>query len=94
MVCIVRFSKKMMTCIHEYATKYKTLYFLEALFPTTAIQNKLNYVTPSEFHEIHYRTYFRKQNIKENQLYHPVKEMHKHIEYREQIRAMTLKGMT
>jgi hypothetical protein len=82
MMCAVRFSKKMMDCINEYAYKNKTLFFLEALFPTIAIKNNLKYNNPKEFNNIHYRYDFKKEDINVNELYHPVKDLNDHIYYR------------
>ena len=82
MMCIVRFSKEMINCINTYAYKNKTLFFLEALFPTIAIKNNLKYNCPSEFHNIHYRCDFTKNDINVNNLYHPVKDLNNHIYFR------------
>jgi len=82
MMCVVRFSNNMLKCILEYAKKNKTLYFMEALFPTTAIKNNLKYNTPIEFTNIHYRYNFEKKDINKTNLYHPVKDLNNHINFR------------
>jgi hypothetical protein len=82
MMCIVRFSKKMMNCINEYAYKNKTLFFLEALFPTVAIKNNLKINNPFEFNTIYYRYNFKGEKINKNILYHPVKNLNYHISFR------------
>jgi hypothetical protein len=82
MVCVARFSKNMMTHIDEYAKKNNTLFFLEALFPTIAIKNNLKYSNPNEFNNIHWSKDFKKDNINENNLYHPVKNLNNHIFFR------------
>lgn len=82
MVCAVRFSKKMMSCINDYISRYKTMFFIEAFFPTIAIKNNLKYSTPDEFNKIHYRYNFRGSEINKNDLYHPVKIMENHISFR------------
>jgi hypothetical protein len=82
MMCIVRFSKKMMNCINEYAYKNKTLFFLEALFPTVAIKNNLKFNNPIEFNTIYYRYNFKGEKINKNILYHPVKNLNYHISFR------------
>jgi len=82
MMCVVRFSKKMMNCINNYAIKNKTLFFLEALFPTIAIKNNLKYNTPVEFDKIYYRHNFKGEKINMNIFYHPVKDLNKHISFR------------
>ena len=82
MMCVVRFSNSMMKCINNYAKEYNTLFFLEALFPTIAIKNKLKYDNPNELRQIHYRYDFKEENIDKNNLYHPVKDLTKHIYFR------------
>jgi hypothetical protein len=82
MMCAVRFSKKMMSCINDYAIQNKTIFFLEALFPTIAIKNNLNYRNPPEFINIHWRHDFQKEHINMSGLYHPVKDLNTHIFFR------------
>jgi hypothetical protein len=85
MVCIVRFSKKMLNCINDYASKNKTLFFLEALFPTISIKNNLKFNNPIEFSNICYRRQIKKENININYLYHPVKDLDNHIFFRKML---------
>ena len=85
MMCIVRFSNNMMKCINDYAKNNNTLFFLESLFPTIAIKNKLKYNNPNEFNNIYWRQDFEKENINKNTLYHPVKDVNNHISFREYI---------
>jgi len=82
MMCAVRFSNSMMSCITDYAKKHKTLFFLEALFPTIAVKNNLKRISPSQFNNIHFRHDFEKQNINNHNLYHPVKDLNDHISFR------------
>lgn len=82
MMCAVRYSKKMMMCINDYALKNKRLCFLEALFPTVAIKNNLKYSTPNEFNTIYYRHIFRGEKVNKDYLYHPVKKLNNHISFR------------
>jgi hypothetical protein len=82
MMCAVRFSNRMMKCINNYAKKQNELFFLEALFPTVAIKNELKCNTPNEMKNISYRNYFDHEDISEENLYHPVKDLDKHIYFR------------
>jgi hypothetical protein len=82
MMCIVRFSNHMMKCINNYATRFKTLYFLEALIPTIANKNNLKNNSPKEFYNIHYRHVFKKEDINIDDLYHPIKDLQHHIYFR------------
>jgi hypothetical protein len=83
MMCAVRLSQAMMNGIHYYATIVHTLFFLEALFPTLAFKNNLNVQTPHELNTIVYRAHYEKSDINTVNLYHPVKNMEKHIEFRD-----------
>ena len=90
MMCIVRMSTRMMQCIHDYAYKNKTLFFLEALFPTLAIKHNLLYDTPDEFKTVHYRHEFQKEHINKHNLYHPVKNVNDHVYFRHTPRRIAL----
>ena len=84
LMCVVRFSNNMLKCILEYAKKHKTLFFLEALFPTTAIKNNLKYSISDKF-IMHYRYNFEKKDINKINLYHPIKDLNNHINFRQLI---------
>jgi hypothetical protein len=83
MMCAVRLSKNMLNCINNYAKLHKTLFFLEALLPTIGIKNNLKCAIIEELSEIHYRHDFEKNNINTKYIYHPVKNLNKHIYFRE-----------
>jgi hypothetical protein len=72
----------MMKSINNYAKNQNELFFLEALFPTVAIKNELKCNTPNEMKNISYRNYFDDEDISEENLYHPVKDLDKHIYFR------------
>jgi len=82
MVCAIRVSSKLLNAISTYAGKHKTLYFLEALFPTECISNKLSYKIIDELSNI---------SIGEivpdsiNKLYHPIKALERHLQYRQKL---------
>ena len=85
MMCAIRMSNRMMKCIHNHAKEKNTLYFLEALFPTIAINNKLKYHFPEEMKNIYYRRDYNEKDIDKNNLYHPVKDINNHINFRKKI---------
>jgi hypothetical protein len=87
MICIVRFSNTMMKCIHKYATNNHTLFFIEAMFPTVAIKHELVCNHTSEFKNIYYRHTFTTEDIDKHNLYHPIKELPKHVQYRNHLIA-------
>jgi hypothetical protein len=82
MMCIVRFSKNMFESIKDYATKYKTIFFIEAFFPTIAKKYNLICNCPDEFNEILYYRRLTIDKINKTSLFHPVKNPDSHIEYR------------
>lgn len=82
MVCGVRMSKPMLSAIKEYATTHKTLFFLEALFPSICKRHGLKYDTPDELHTVTHRNVFKDTDINTNNLFHPMKDLNKHIYFR------------
>ena len=83
MMCAIRMSKKMLNSIANYAKKNKTLFFLEAMFPTIAMKNNLQLGFPKELETIHFRHDFKKKDINKASLYHPVKNLQQHIFFRD-----------
>ncbi len=87
MMCIVRFTQKMMNCIKEYASNNKTLFFLEALFPIIAVKNNLIYYkNPNEFLTVTHRENHLLEGLTKYNLYHPLKNLKDHINCREYIK--------
>jgi hypothetical protein len=79
MMCICRFSKKMLQSIIDYAVKNHTLFFLEALFPTIAVKyNLCYYKNPEEFSTVTHRNLFELSIFNKTSLYHPVKNIESH----------------
>lgn len=91
MMCTVRCSRQLLSCIKAYATQHHTLFFLEALFPTLAIQHQLSYVTPTEFDTVVYRHTYSKKDIHRLKIYHPVKNMNDHLLFRSSVNMTKLK---
>jgi hypothetical protein len=86
MMCIVRFSKNMIESIKDYAKKYNTLFFLEALFPTLAVKDNLKYIpNPCEFNTVTHRNIFDIYSLNDTNLYHPFKNINNHIKARNKI---------
>jgi len=82
MVCCVRMSYQILSLIKTYAQRHKTLFFLEALFPTLCIKNNLQYDTPAEFENIVYRKTYQEADINKVDLFHPLKNISMHAYYR------------
>jgi hypothetical protein len=83
MICAIRVSKKLMNCIEEYANKYKNLFMDEALFNTLAVQSHLNIITPIELSSIVFKRNWKKDEIQNTYLYHPIKDIKLQYKYRE-----------
>lgn len=83
MACAIRCTPNMLKHVNDYAKEYKQLFFLEALFSTIAIRNNLKYKTPTEFNTIKYQASYIKEHIDNIHIYHPVKHMIDHDEFRE-----------
>jgi hypothetical protein len=86
MCCASRMSNSILSKIKEYATKHNTLYFHEALSPTLCHFYKYSYKCPRELVNIIWRRTYEDKDIEENNLYHPVKDIPKHIYYREMLK--------
>jgi hypothetical protein len=87
MVCICRFSRNMLESIKDYTIQNKTLFFLEALFPTIAVKYNLTYISnPIEFITVTHRENFslNYELLNKTNLYHPIKDVTDHIKIREQ----------
>jgi hypothetical protein len=83
MMCIVRFSKNMLESINDYAKKNKTLFFLEALYPTIAVKYNLKYFSnPPEFLTVTHRDKLNINLLNKDNLYHPIKNIESHLEAR------------
>jgi hypothetical protein len=84
MMCCIRLSKKYMDCISNYIEKNKTMFFLEAFFPSLAKHYRLKFIeNPIEFLTVTHRNTVPNHNdINLDYLYHPVKDLRLHNLYR------------
>jgi len=84
MMCAVRFTKQMLEAINDYATKFKSMFYLEAFFPTIAKHYKLKiHEQPlNEMKTITYLSEFLDHDIKITNLYHPIKDIQRHHKLR------------
>ena len=92
--CHTRMSFKFLSKIKEYAENHKTLYFLEAFFPSLCVKNNLTHKDLKEFNAITKPIYNRPgieldSKIKnlmftthKNVLFHPIKNTNEHKERR------------
>jgi hypothetical protein len=84
MMCAVRISNKLLEVIKKYATINKTLFFIEALFPTLIKHNQLTFFQPNELTKIQFREKWKLNDIDKTHLFHPIKNlnMHDYIRYK------------
>jgi hypothetical protein len=68
---------KMIPKACEYVNEFKTLLFIEIMFPTLALKNNLIYNCPYELNKISYQNEFDNDNFNKIQLFHPVKNIEK-----------------
>jgi len=86
MMCATRLSQNVLDRIRDYATLNKELFFLEALFPT--LSKELTCSCPDELktvvfrHDYSYNDVSLNKNKGRDNIYHPVKNILKHEEFR------------
>lgn len=81
MVCATRMSNTLLKKLKEYASSYKTLFFLEACFSTLCMHHHLQYDTPKELWTVMYKKQYKMEDYAKINLYHPLKDisLHSHI---------------
>lgn len=82
MMCAIRMSDRLLATIKTYADEHKTLFFLEALFPTVCKTANLTHICPEELKHIVYLEKYKIEQIDKINLYHPVKDIGYHKKYR------------
>lgn len=93
MICAVRLSHALVRTIGQYAAAHRRLFLDEALFPTLALQAKLEIVCIPELQHINFKDdtpgvgVVDIQNMHKMCLYHPVKNLAMHDLYREFLAA-------
>ena len=79
MMCACRLSKKYLKIIKDYASYHKTLFFIEAFFPSLAKYSNLDVVAnPDELLTITYREDFSLDKYNKTNLFHPCKDVTKY----------------
>lgn len=73
LICAVRISPKLLSCIANYAKTYSTLFLDEALFNTLAIHNRLSIHKIGELSKLEYDKKWNINEISDKYIYHPIK---------------------
>jgi hypothetical protein len=87
-ICLTRISRELMNKVDEFVQKHHKLIYKEILFHTLAIHNNMSIITPPELSKIRYPEEWdvtdivREQNRDTKYIYHPIKDLQKHIELR------------
>jgi hypothetical protein len=85
MQCACRLSKRVFEEIVKYINKSKSLFFFEVCIPTLVKQANLKYDCPLELKYINApksRIPWNDTDINSTHIFHPVKDLNKHLEYR------------
>lgn len=90
MMCICRMSKKLLDNISTYIKENKTMFFLEAMFPTVCKKTNLKYESPIEFENVVWRKHFNKNDFNKTHFFHPLKNKKLHSVYRHFIRSKNI----
>ena len=87
MVCACRLSNKLLLLVFNYIIKNKHALYHEFFFNTLALHNNLSVHTPKELYNIFYRNNWTFEDVKNNRdsLFHPVKDLNIHIEWRKKL---------
>ena len=85
-LCCHRQSRRNLQKVKEYVQENGKLLFLEFLINTLANHNNHSVKTLPEFKTITWRKKIDENNLNINNLYHPVKDLKKHLEYRKKIK--------
>jgi hypothetical protein len=87
MVCAAMFSKKMLSEIKKYAEKNNKLFFIESMFNTIAMQKELKVTDANELKSIVWMGEWDLNHFVQlpNNIFHPIKELDKHNQYRKDI---------
>ena len=86
MVCASRLSKPLINLIKAYASEHKTLFFLEALFPTICKRHNLIYDLPKELNNVLYNITPDESELDKIHVFHPIKNKSNHAIFREILR--------
>lgn len=75
MTCAIRVSKLFLHHVDLFARKHHTLFFDEVLYYTLAMHNNLSIVTPIELTPITCNSKFADEEIRDDYLFHPIKDL-------------------
>lgn len=77
LICSVRLSRTLLYHINDYIHKNKTLFFIEAMFPTIATHHNLKYDMCKKLNS-HWRKTWDMSELNEDDICHPLKDTESH----------------
>ena len=89
MVCANRMSRALLEAIDAYARDNKTLFFLEALFPSICHTKGLKHDTPPHMEKVLWKMDTATTTFTKDKMYHPVKEYDQHDVIRKRLSTMS-----
>lgn len=94
MVCACGMSKKMLQTIKKYVDENKTLFYIEVMFNTLAMQNNLKVIDVFELKSIVWLGdwWIDEFLLLPNNIFHPLKDISNHEEYRIKIKESIENG--
>jgi hypothetical protein len=89
MVCACGLSRKMLNLVQDYKNKNNSLFYIEVMFNTLALQNDLKVIDPLELKSI---VWMGKWGLDEflllpNNVFHPIKEIDNYYDMRKMIKV-------
>lgn len=81
-ICAVRLSNRMLFYLNEYVKQHKKLFFIEAMFPSIAHRNYLNYELCEELDQLHWRRNWNIDEFNKIKVFHPIKNMEEQMKIR------------
>ena len=89
-ICATRMSKRLLKEITDYAEMHRTLFFIEAMFPTLCVHHQLLYDIPKELKDtIRWRHDWNTTNTDRVRIFHPIKDMGLQDAIRKNLISMT-----
>lgn len=90
LVCAVRISRNIFREIATMAAEKKTICFVETLFSTIVEHKKFTKEMAPELQSVIFRHNWTKDTVHKNGLFHPVKDVKDHIEFKQHLDAAPL----
>ena len=88
MVCAARLSRALLNKIDTFVQKHGRLVFIEVMFNTIVHHDKMKLAMPEELSTIIWRHDWNENNVDENHMFHPVKDLTKQKDFRKKLSSI------